>query len=143
MLYTTSILETVAECNRVITEVSSKLNDSIFRQATKEAQVAGNNNTAVLLPGQIILLENRIATKQQELAAADDENDQRLLTIEVNNLVNQRLRLLGRMNNFESITVLDREFDLAMLEKEIEALTEYKAAVEARKAELESSANAA
>jgi hypothetical protein len=143
MLYSTNVVTTTQECEILINDASSDLNRKVLRKAMVEGEISSASNMAGVLPTQRDLIQNQLTLKQAQLAALPAGSDTRELTYEINTLENKIISYSLRIENLTGSDILEKQFELAKLEAEILILTEYKTALETRKAEIQSSASAA
>ena len=143
MVYNTNLLVSVSQCDTYINELNGDLIDLNFRRSNLQLSIDSNTSAATTIPGQLELVETMLATRQGELATATDVAEQNRLNIELNSLENRRYRLQNRLSDLASTGVIDKQYSIARIDAEITALTEFKTSVEAHKATLQSSANAA
>jgi hypothetical protein len=63
--------------------------------------------------------------------------------MEINRLSNKKMSYENRLENFAGSNLLDKQLDVAKIEKTLEALNDFKTMLETRKADLQASASAA
>jgi hypothetical protein len=143
MVYNTNLLVSIAQCDTYINELNGDLINLNYRRSNLQLNIDGNTSAATTIPGQLELVETMLTTRQGELAVATDVAEQNRLNMELNSLENRRYRLQNRLSELSSTGVIDKQYSIALIDAEIVALTEFKTTVEGRKAELQSSANAA
>jgi hypothetical protein len=137
MNYNVSVLNTLAECDLIISESTADKNDLLIRKTGIETQVATSNNLSSVIPGQIVQVETQIAMRESALAAATDPDDKLNLEIELNSLRGKKLRLTKRLGSSDKLAILDKQFTLAKIGNEIASFDEYIIAIEARKTEIQ------
>jgi hypothetical protein len=143
MVYTSSVIETIAQCDALLLVTIDELNSLAARKTGTENQISDKANLVNIVPAQIEYLDGRIADKQALLATQTAESDKRNTLIEINALENKKMRFQNMLEGFHSLVLIDKQYELAKIEKRVEAATELKTMVEARKAELVASANGA
>lgn len=142
MVYNTNVLMTVSECDEFITDNSSKKNTLLFKKSRIESAIVTNSSIVSLIPSELAIIANQIQLAQEELTNATEVSEQRALSIEINSLENQQMRLLSRSESKTGTVLLEKQLALAKIDKEVEALEEYAAALLARRSELTASAAA-
>jgi|GEM_PF-3810058 len=143
MLYQTNVIETIAQCDLLIAETRDEINGLILKKSTYESQIANNSNLANVIPTQIVDLETLIAAKQIQLQAETETVERNTIQMEINRLSNKKMSYENRLENFAGSNLLDKQLDVAKIEKTLEALNDFKTMLETRKADLQASASAA
>jgi predicted nucleic acid-binding Zn-ribbon protein len=136
MSYTTSLIETVAQCDTLLQEVNNELTNFTIRKANIEASITNNANSVALIPPQLANYNSQLAQRQTQLANAQNDDERRDINIEIYELSGRILRLEGRMEATDRLRVLDRQFELAKVVKYLDAMNEYIAELQTRKDEL-------
>jgi hypothetical protein len=143
MLYQTNVIETIAQCDLLIAETRDEINGLILKKSTYESQIANNSNLANVIPTQIVDLDTLIAAKQIQLQAETETVERNTIQMEINRLSNKKMSYENRLENFAGSNLLDKQLDVAKIEKTLEALNDFKTMLETRKADLQASASAA
>lgn len=143
MLYQTNVIETIAQCDLLIAETRDEINGLILKKSTYEGQIANNSNLANVIPTQIVDLDTLIAAKQIQLQAETETVERNTIQMEINRLSNKKMSYENRLENFAGSNLLDKQLDVAKIEKTLEALNDFKTMLETRKADLQASASAA
>jgi chromosome segregation ATPase len=143
MVYSTNTIQTLEACDAILNGLNNS--ETVFEARMAILQTGINEQTAnaVSLPAEIVALEEDIADLQAEIAGLPEGNERNNKMIDLHNLEVDRLRLANRVNTLSGSNLTEKQFTLSNYGKRLESIAEYKAAVEARKAELQSSASAA
>lgn len=141
MSFNLSNLVTVAQCDTYLQSIENDILDLNIEITEEQTEIASNVNLAVNIPSQITSLEEVLEQQVSALAAATETKLQRNLSLMINSLENKLIRLRKRQDNLVGHSVLDKQYSLAVNESELQALTEFKTALEARKVEIQNSAN--
>lgn len=143
MVYSTNTIQTIQECD----EILSGLNNSqtVFEARVAILQAGINEQTAAsaALPEEIADIEADIVALQAEIASLPEGVARNNKSIQMLDLQADRLRLANRVNTLSGSRLTEKQFTLSNYSHRLEAIAEYKVAVEGRKAEIQSSANAA
>ena len=136
MPYSVSSLTTAADCDLMLTMVNKQKNDLSFRKISLERQQAHYAENAIELDADLQTATAEANALDAVIATlpdgdVKDDNITRKKKLEL------KLFLLNdKKQNFGGIALLDKEFDLARVVKELEETEAFIAAVQARKAAL-------
>jgi predicted nucleic acid-binding Zn-ribbon protein len=136
MTFSSQLIETVAQCDTLIQETNNEYSNLQFRKANIEVQITNSTSTVNLVPPQLANLTAQLTVKENMLTSATDPETIRNLQIEIHNLTSRKLRLEGQVEATDRLRLLDREFAIAKVTKQLEAYDEFLAALNARKAAL-------
>jgi hypothetical protein len=136
MIYSIATLTTVAECDSVLAVAEKEKKDLLFRKTSLERQkdaysLNGQENDEELLATETELtaLQGVVSTLPEGKTKADNEKRIRRLDL-------KKFLLTQKDKDYGSVALLVREFDLGMLNKELEEVEVFIAAINARKAVL-------
>jgi predicted nucleic acid-binding Zn-ribbon protein len=140
MTFSTNVLMTAQECEALIAENSSQKNTLLIRRTKVANAIATNTSMVTLIPAELAAITAKITQAQGQLTNATDVLEQRNLSIEINSLENQQMRLMTQAESMTGPDLLEKQLVLSKIDKEVEALQEYDVALTARKTELTAAA---
>ncbi len=143
MIYTTSTLKSVAECDVILEELAASSRTIEARNSLLLEGVNNQSAEAEDLPAEIASLTASIADLNQQIAAEQDMKKLNKLTIERNALDSDRARLSNRELSLVGQKLTDKQFSMSINVAKLVAIAEYRTAVEARKTELQNASAAA
>lgn len=136
MLYNVEMLTTVAECESVLAVAEKEKKDLLFRKTSLERQkeaysLNGQENDDELLATETELnaLKGVVSTLPEGKTKADNEKRIRRLDL-------KKFLLTQKDKDYGSVALLVREFDLGLLNKELEEVEAFITIINARKAAL-------
>jgi len=143
MAYNLTTLVSVAQCDAYLDEVGqdlTKVNESL---SSVQELKANKDSLSSAIPEKLARIDTQITEKLALAAAETDVRTKRSLENEVNALRSKRNSLLNRQDILAGTGYIDLQFREAKVLSRIAVLTEFITAVQARRAELQSSATAA
>jgi chromosome segregation ATPase len=143
MVYNTSLLVSLSQCDAYLNEINTELNELNYRKSVQQVSIDTNATIATTIPGQLQISTDRLTDLQAQLASATDTSEQSSLQVQINSMENRIIRLQNRQAELASAGLIDRQLAVARLEADMAVWTAFKTAIEARKTELQSPASAA
>lgn len=140
MTFSTNVLMTAQECDALIAENSSQKNTLLIKRTKVANAIATNTSMVTLIPAELAAITAKITQAQGQLTATTDVLEQRNLSIEINSLENQQMRLMTQAESMTGPDLLEKQLVLSKIDKEVEALSEYDVALTSRKTELTAAA---
>ncbi len=140
MTFSTNVLMTAQECDALIAENSSQKNTLLIKRTKVANAIATNTSMVTLIPAELAAITAKITQAQGQLTATTDVLEQRNLSIEINSLENQQMRLMTQAESMTGPDLLEKQLVLSKIDKEVEALQEYDVALTSRKTELTAAA---
>ncbi len=137
MTYNVQTIENLAECEGLLTRVNGIIADVSTDKINTESRANGRALAAEMTPAQLTALDAEIAAAQTQLAITVDPNVQSDLQLELASLAVKRLRALRRQSDGEGSSLILMQLEVGRLVQDLVALNEFKAALEARKVELQ------
>jgi peptidoglycan hydrolase CwlO-like protein len=134
MSYSVNLLSTVDDCDQVLTNANQEKDELLFRQTSllREQKNLTNSSNEVSEDFQALTTEaNALKTVIAALGegTTKEENKKKLRRAEY------RLSLVNdRKAHYNVVTILENEHDLALIQREIEEVDAYIAAITERKA---------
>lgn len=133
MDYSVSTLTAVADCDTVLSLIEKDKKDLAFRKLSLERQQENYANNAIEVSAEIAALSAELAAVNTVIAALPD-GDTKDDNIKKQKKIEYNLFLLeNRKANYGAIALLEKEFNLARVLKELEEADAFAAAVTARK----------
>lgn len=142
MLYQTTNLVSIAECDAYLHEMNIELTQLNMRLNGVQSNMVNDTTHASVIPMKLAGAQTKLAARQTQLAAATDASERNELEIEINNLENQIIRLQIKQERLTGEGPVGKQLDIAKLEKKTVVINEFIAALESRKAELQSTGGA-
>ncbi|WP_316735844.1 hypothetical protein [Pedobacter aquatilis] len=133
MNYSVSTLTTVADCDTVLALIDKDKKDLSFRKLSLERQQENYANTTIEVSSEIEVLNAELAAVNTVIATlpngeTKDDNIKRQKKLEYNLFL-----LSNRKANYGAIALLEKEFNIARVLKELEEADAFAAAVITRK----------
>lgn len=136
MSYSVSTLTTVADCDTVLALIEKEKKDLSFRKLSLERQQENYANATVEVSSEIEVLNAELSAVNTVIAAlpdgdTKDDNIKRQKKLEYSLFL-----LTNRKANYGAIALLEKEFNIALIVKELEEADVFTAAVTDRKASI-------
>jgi hypothetical protein len=136
MSYTTSKLQTVAECDRSITLATERKNDIIFEQTVSGRQLTGQGKSNALTNASLISTRAQITGTEAAIAEMPDGDAKDDLISKLRRLNDRKENLEERLLKGGSAALLDTELDAGLLAAQVIEIDLFITAINTRKAEL-------
>lgn len=133
MNYSVTTLTKVADCDTVLALIEKEKKDLSYRKLSLERQQENYANTTLEVASEIEVLNAELSAVNTVIATlpngdTKDDNIKRQKKLEYNLFL-----LTNRKANYGAIALLEKEFDIARIERELEEADAFAAAVTARK----------
>jgi len=133
MDYSVSTLTELADCDTVLALIEKEKKDLLFRKLSLERQQENYANTTVEVSSEIDVINAELAAVNTVVATlpdgdTKDDNIKRQKKLEYNLFL-----LTNRKANYGAIALLEKEFNIARVVKELEETATFTAAVLARR----------
>lgn len=133
MNYSVTTLTKVADCDTVLALIEKEKKDLSHRKLSLERQQENYANTTLEVASEIEVLNAELSAVNTVIATlpngdTKDDNIKRQKKLEYNLFL-----LTNRKANYGAIALLEKEFDIARIERELEEADAFAAAVTARK----------
>ncbi len=133
MAYTVNNIATKADCDVLLSIANKEKSDLAFRKLSLERQQSTYSTNSVEINAELTAINaevNALTTIVNSLPDGDLKNEQlaKLKRAEL-----KQFLLTDRKDDYGAVALLNKEFDLARVEKELEECDIFIAAIEARK----------
>lgn len=136
MDYSVSTLTAVADCDTVLSLIEKDKKDLTFKKLSLERQQENYANTTIEVSSEIEALNAELTAVNTVIATLPD-GDTRNDSLKRQRRIEYNLFLLdNRKADYGAITLLEKEFNLARVLKELEEADAFAAAVTVRKANI-------
>lgn len=136
MSYSVSTLTSVADCDVLLNLIQKEVDDLSFQKTSLERQQKKYAETTVEVESEIKLVQAELDAVNTVLAGLP-EGETKQDNVKKQKRFEYSLFLLNnRKTSYGAITLLEKEFSVARIAKELEEATAFVTAVQARKAEL-------
>ncbi|MBL0316639.1 MAG: hypothetical protein IPP69_12955 [Flavobacteriales bacterium] len=136
MNYNFTEFVTVAECDRYLQKLQQNHDDLGIRLNDAQTKVTVSIMMSSMIPSQLETIESALSVKRAQRETVTKARQQREIEIQINTLQNKLLRLLNKQDRMQSKDILKGQYRIVLLESNIATISECKAALELRKAEL-------
>jgi len=136
MDYSVTTLTVAADCDTVLALIEKEKKDLSFKKLSLERQQEAYANNTLEVSAEIEMLNAELTAVNAVVASLPDgdtkaDNVKRQKRLEYNLFL-----LTNRKANYGAIALLEKEFNIARVEKELEEADVFAAAVTARKASI-------
>jgi hypothetical protein len=136
MTYKVEMLTTVAECETLLLVAEKEKKDLLFRKTSLERQKDAYSVNSLEIDQDLQATETELTALQGVVSSLPEGktkvyNEKRIRRLDLNKFL-----LTQKDKDYGSVALLVREFDLGMLNKELEEVEVFIAAITARKAAL-------
>jgi hypothetical protein len=136
MTYTVEMLTTAVECDSVLIVAEKEKKDLIFRKTSLERQKETYSLNGLEIDEELQATETELTALQGVVSTLPEgktkaDNEKRIRRLDL-----KKFLLTQKDKDYGSVALLVREFDLGMLNKELEEVDVFIAAINARKAAL-------
>jgi predicted transcriptional regulator len=136
MEYSLSALTSVADCDALLNLVQKEVDDLTFQKTSLERQQKKYAETTVDLSSEIKLVQAELDAVNSVLGGLP-EGETKLDNVKKQKRFEYSLFLLNtRKSSYGAITLLEKEFNVARITKELEEAAAFVTAVQSRKAAL-------
>ncbi len=137
MIYSVSSLQTVADCNTMLSMANNDKSALLLKQADLQLTKTRYQQTAVDVEAELPLVQAEVASKTASVASAPEGSVKELYKHQLRKAESKLYVLTTKKAAYGSIAVLDKEWELARVEHDLTEVDALIAAIEARKVELE------
>ncbi len=138
MPYTTDALKTVAECDALLDIAEDEKRAMVFKKTSLDYRVVTGNDTASEIAEELQSVRAELAGLDAIIAAFPDGKEKNTYIAKRKSLEAREIRLTNRSVSNDAVSRLEKEYDLARLNREIEETDIFIAAIQARKTQLTS-----
>lgn len=136
MNYSLTQLQTVNECDSLLSVAQKEKDNLLFRQTSLLRQIDSYKTRALVTVGELQVVNAELAVLEGLVASlpegpTKDDNIAKLKKLEY-----RQFLLTSRSADYGSVALLDKEFDLARTSKEIEEADNFILSVETHRATL-------
>lgn len=135
MVYTTSDLTTHPACDALLALAAKARAGLLNRQSNLQFQIANFGNGA-LLDTELNSVQTQISVKQPFVDALPEGEEKRSEENELLRLQIRRNTLLSRVDSYGAVALIEKQYDLALVNAQLVENAALTAAVQARKDQL-------
>lgn len=136
MSYSTNLLQSVAECDTLLTSIDREIRYNNGRMQTLSVRNEDLAEDSVDYVTEIAELEADLAFIADKIPVTPEGRKKENLITEQHEKTGKLRRLRDRANTYGPIGVLNKEHEVAVLNQTLEELNAFKTAVESRKSQL-------
>jgi hypothetical protein len=136
MSYSVNLISTAADCDLLLSLSAKEKSDLEFRKLSQDRQRSSYAETAVEVETELQAVNAELAALNTIIAGlppgqVKDDNITKQKKLEL-----KQYLLTEKKDNYGAVALLEKEFTLARIDKELAATQEFTTALEARKAAL-------
>ncbi len=136
MSYSMSVLETAADCDALLLLVGKEKDDLEFRKTSLERQEVTFAESSVNVPNELEGVNVELTSLLTATAGMQDGDAKSDLLKRIKKLEYQQMVLQERAENYSKFVLIDKQFDIQKMIKQVEAADALITAIQTRKAEL-------
>jgi hypothetical protein len=136
MSYSVNLISTAADCNLLLSLAAKEKSDLEFRKLSLERQRSSYAETAVEVETELQSVNAELAALTSIIASLPDGQVKDESITKQKKLELKQYLLTEKKDNYGAVALLEKEYSVARIEKELTATQEFTTALEARKAAL-------
>lgn len=136
MIYSVQLLKTVADCDSLINMATQDANDLGVKKYVQERKLSNSGSSSTSIVADIAAATAEISVLQTLVAGMPEGDIRKGYESKLTKATYKLFTLNERRDTFGELAILQQQYELGQLEKDIVEANLFLAAINARKAEL-------